>query len=94
MNEWMNGKPEGVKGANICRKAAGEDKFQIIAFSSSPYYDSITGPAKDYTYMVRYRGMNETDLSNESSDETVAARGYAGGVDFRGISHEKAVTTI
>jgi len=76
MNEGRNGKPEGVKGANIYRKAAGEDKFQLIAFSSSsPYYDYVTGPARDYTYIVRYRGTKETDLSNESTEETVAARG-------------------
>lgn len=75
-NERMNGKPDGVKSAIIYRKAADEEKYQVVGYATrSPYYDSISGPATDYTYVVRYRGTEQTDLSNESRACTVAARG-------------------
>ncbi|MBP6964997.1 MAG: hypothetical protein KBC96_11380 [Armatimonadetes bacterium] len=75
-NERINGKPSGVKGANIYRKKAGETAFQLVGFSgSSPYIDYIAGDGADYTYVARYRGTTEADLSKQSEANTVAARG-------------------
>ena len=75
-NEHTNGKPEGVKSANIYRKQVGEASYQAIGNATkSPYYDAIGGPATDYTYYVRYRGTKQTDLSKQSDAHTIAARG-------------------
>lgn len=75
-NEQQNGKPVGVKGANIYRKKTGEADFQRMEFvTSSPYLDPITGDAADYSYIVRYRGSKPTDLGLPSPAETIAARG-------------------
>ena len=75
-NERANGKPAGVKGANIYRKRAGESAYQIIGYATkSPFIDAVTGPGADYVYVVRYRGTEQTDLSNESESATIAARG-------------------
>jgi len=75
-NERINGKPAGVKTANIYRKKDGEDDCALIGYaSSSPYIDSITGPAADYTYIVRYRGTKATGVSIPSNAQTIAARG-------------------
>ena len=74
--ENRNGRPEGVFGANIYRKKAGESAYSIVGFSrTSPFLDNITGDGADYTYAVRYRGLAEYDLSNQSDAVTVAARG-------------------
>jgi len=74
--ENRNGKPEGVFGANIYRKKAGESAYSIVGFSrTSPFLDNITGDGADYTYAVRYRGLAEYELSNQSDAVTVAARG-------------------
>ena len=75
-NEHTNGKPMGVKGANIYRKKAGDDDYQVVGFATvSPYIDRVMGPATDYTYVVRYRGTKQFDLSLESDPVTIAARG-------------------
>jgi hypothetical protein len=75
-NERINGKPLGVQGARIYRKKSGEDDFQIVGYArTSPFYDSVTGPGSDYTYYVRYQGTKATDLSPQSEEATVAARG-------------------
>lgn len=75
-NERKNGKPAGVKSANIYRRKAGEERYQLVAnATASPYYDAITGPAADYTYIVRYRGTRQNDLSAPSPEYTIAVRG-------------------
>lgn len=75
-NERNNGKPAGVKSANIYRKQAGESSYQLVGTATkSPYLDPVTGPGTDYIYVVRYRGTNPLDLSNESEAAAVAARG-------------------
>ncbi|MBP6965581.1 MAG: hypothetical protein KBC96_14385 [Armatimonadetes bacterium] len=75
-NEMINGKPAGVKGANIYRTRAGEDAPTMIGYATrSPYYDDITGDGAEYTYFVRYRGTKQIDLSPPSDEATVAARG-------------------
>lgn len=75
-NELRNGKPRGVKGVNIYRKAPGEDKFHLIACcGDSPYIDEITGPAAEYSYYAQYRGTKSDDLGGMSATVTVAARG-------------------
>ena len=75
-NERTNGKPAGVRGCNIYRRKAGEDEYQMMNFvTSSPYVDSITGPAADYEYVARYRGTKTIDLGAQSDAATVAARG-------------------
>jgi len=76
MNEHLNGKPEGVKHGIIYRKREGDAGYSIVGIAtSSPYYDPIVGPATDYTYVVRYRGAKQTDLSPQSEAATIAARG-------------------
>lgn len=76
MNERMNGKPEGVKGANVYRKKAGEADYRILGYASaSPYYDEISGDAADYVYYVRYRGTKASWLSKPSAMTKIAARG-------------------
>lgn len=75
-NENQNGKPLGVKGANIYRKKAGESNFQMLGFATrSPFLDEVSGEASDYTYVVRYRGTKPTELSKPSVAQTIAARG-------------------
>jgi len=75
-NERINGKPAGVKAAHIYRRKNGEETYQPVGYATtSPYVDVITGPAADYTYIVRYRGTKATDLSLQSAAETIAARG-------------------
>ena len=75
-NERENGKPLGVKGANIYRKKVGESDFAMISFATrSPYVDTVTGEAQDYTYVVRYRGTKPSELSGASVAWTIAARG-------------------
>ena len=75
-NENQNGKPLGVKGANIYRKKAGESSFQMLGFATrSPFLDEVSGEASDYTYVVRYRGTKPTELSKPSVAQTIAARG-------------------
>lgn len=75
-NELLNKKPEGVKGCNIFRRKAGESGFRLIDFaSSSPYIDTISGPAEEYTYYVQYRGTRPSDLGSSSAEQTIAARG-------------------
>lgn len=77
-NEHENGKPEGVRSGNIYRKTADEEVYQLVGTAtSSPYYDAVTGPATDYTYVVRYRGTKQYDLSKQSDFTTIAARGEA-----------------
>lgn len=75
-NEHRNGRPAGVKGANIYRRKEGETDFEMVNFSTtSPYHDWITGPTAEYTYYVRYRGTKCTDLSRVSAAVTVAVTG-------------------
>jgi hypothetical protein len=75
-NERINGRPVWAQGCNIYRRKAGETEFVMLAFQkSSPYVDQITGDGQDYTYIVRYRGTNATDIGAQSLTATVAARG-------------------
>lgn len=75
-NERMNGRPPGVKGAVIYRRQAGIGDYQMVGFSnSSPFFDYVIGSAMDYTYIVRYRGSKDSELSDQSEPATVAARG-------------------
>lgn len=75
-NEWRNGKPAGVWSCNIYRKRSDEEDFRLVGYtSSSPYRDPISGPAADYTYVVRYRGRKAHQLSVQSDTATIAARG-------------------
>lgn len=75
-NEGHNGKPEGVKSANIYRRKAGEETYQLIVnVTKSPYIDTIVGDGSDYTYVVRYKGTGPGDLSYQSEAAMVAARG-------------------
>jgi hypothetical protein len=75
-NERINGRPAWAQGCNIYRRKAGETEFAMLAFQKkSPYTDQITGDGTDYTYAVRYRGTNATDLGAQSGEETIAARG-------------------
>lgn len=75
-NEGRNGKPAGVKSANIYRKRAGDETYQLLVnVTKSPYIDSITGEGSDYTYVVRYKGTEPDELSYQSVEATVAARG-------------------
>ncbi|MBP6964773.1 MAG: hypothetical protein KBC96_10235 [Armatimonadetes bacterium] len=74
--ENRNGKPEGVKAGNIYRKRSDDEEYTLVASATkSPHYDYVTGPATDYTYVVRYRGTTAQDLSAPSAAETIAARG-------------------
>lgn len=75
-DERRNGKPRGVKAGVIYRKRSGESDFRIIGYATrSPYRDWIEGPGADYTYVVRYHGTRQNELSEESVEHTVAARG-------------------
>ena len=74
--ENRNGKPDGVRGANVYRKKAGEDDFTMVGFATtSPFLDTISGETAEYTYVVRYRGKKPSDLSAPSVEWSVAARG-------------------
>ena len=75
-NERTNNKPSWAKGCNIYRRKTGETEFSLIAFeTSSPFTDAISGPAADYTYIVRYRGTRAADMGLESTPATIAASG-------------------
>ena len=73
-NEQRNGKPAWALGCNLYRKKAGEAEFSLIAFdTSSPYIDTVSGPATDVTYKAAYRGSRDTDEGGFSPEQTVAA---------------------
>ncbi len=75
-NEQLNSKPVGAKGVNVYRQMPGEPAPLLIAFDTgSPYIDTVTGPAKNITYRVAYRGTNERDIGPLSPEQTVAAGG-------------------
>ena len=75
-NEHINGKPVGVRGAIICRKKTNEQNYQMVGYAtSSPFIDYLSGDAADYMYMVRYRGTKQTDVSEWSDPQIIAARG-------------------
>ena len=75
-NERINGKPSWAKGCNIYSKKTGEAEYHLLAFtSSSPFIDNVTGPASDYTYVVRYQGTKAGDIGGESSPMSIAASG-------------------
>ena len=79
-NELLNGKPAWAKGCNIYRRKAGETEFRLRDFaSSSPYYDTVVGPAAEYSYYARYRGTKPADLGGQSAEAEVAALGVKAG---------------
>ena len=70
----MNGKPAWAKECNIHRKKAGETEWKLFALdTSSPYVDTITGPAISVSYRMAYRGTKETDIGPMSPEQSVAA---------------------
>ncbi len=75
-NERMNSRPAWAAGCNIYRRKAGETEFSLLAFQkASPYTDRITGDGTDYSYFVRYRGTDASQIGDQSGTETIAARG-------------------
>lgn len=75
-NEQYNGKPSWARGCNIYRKKTGEADYQFIVFeTASPFIDTITGPASDYTYVVQYRGTKSTVVGGPSSPMSIASSG-------------------
>lgn len=75
-SEHRNSKPSWAAGCIIYRKKSGESEFRMVGFQTvSPYVDPITGPAADYTYIVRYQGKTAADAGVFSSPATVAASG-------------------
>lgn len=69
-----NGKPRGVRGANIYRRKAGEAQWELRGFSTaSPFRDAVAGPATDWEYAVQYAGTKE--VSERSDPQVIAARG-------------------
>lgn len=75
-DEQKNGKPDWAAGCNIYRKRASDAAFALIAFdTSSPYVDSVTGAAANYSYKVAYRGVRDTDEGAYCPEQTVAAGG-------------------
>ncbi len=75
-NELHNGKPDWARGCVIWRKTTGESDFHMIAYdTSSPYVDTVSGPAVDATYKVAYRATRESDIGAFSPEQTVAAGG-------------------
>ncbi len=75
-NEQRNSKPGWATGCAIYRQKTGESGFSHVAFQkSSPFIDEISGPAADYTYIVRYQGNKASELGAESSPQMIAAGG-------------------
>lgn len=75
-NEKLNSRPAGVQGCNIYRDKNNSGVFELVGFQkSSPFIDTIEGPASDYTYVVQYRGNRASQVGKTSAPQTIAARG-------------------
>ncbi len=72
-NEQINGKPDWAHGCNIYSKVS-QDKlaeWELIAFdTASPYVDTLTGAAANYSYQAAYRSIRATDEGGRSAEQT------------------------